>query len=269
MHHGTPLPWACRCQQWQPATRSGPPRPPGHRRSWEQPPRDHRAETPRDSPSSAQPPCRGEAGHPKPTTTVSPGPPPRHACAGEPERPSRTRSAPSGPRSALAAPARRRVCGAAAPPSSPWPPQPRSCRQHPEPPLLGRRAARDDPAGTTRSNRSWARPRSVAPRDLRAERPATQHLSLHRVPVAAAPACLRRRAVILTPAESDGGRRHEREREKEGGPPPPPFGSRGPPPPPRSSRQQRRQGSAGKRVGVAAAMCAPGAAWGATREVGF
>ncbi|KAK1693308.1 hypothetical protein QYE76_010005 [Lolium multiflorum] len=64
----------------------------------------------------------------KPSTTASPGPPPRHACAGEPQSPSRTRSAPSGPRSAQAAPARRRPSAAGGPQraAAEDPPQPRA-----------------------------------------------------------------------------------------------------------------------------------------------
>nr|XP_051211157.1 uncharacterized protein LOC127328605 [Lolium perenne] len=125
-----------RCQQRQPATRSGPPRPPGHRRSWEQPPHDRRAETPRDPPSSAQPPCRGKAGRPNPSTTASPGPPPRLASAGEhqlragPDRalpgpdpaPTRQRSSSPPPMPHVAAPAMSHA--SARPGSSPPSPDP-------------------------------------------------------------------------------------------------------------------------------------------------
>jgi hypothetical protein len=104
-----------------PATRSGPPKPPWHRRSWARPPRDHLAEAPPAQPSSTQPPRRGKplaADHR--TAAASPGPPPRH-----PHRPRQTpekssaaaRPAQAEPRSG---PSRRRQPQRQRPP----PPQP-------------------------------------------------------------------------------------------------------------------------------------------------
>lgn len=88
LHHGAPLPRACRFRPGPPrpsraATGAGHPKPPGHRRSSRgdqdrRPQRDHRA--------------KGMSGRPPPEATASPGPPPRPPRAGEPPGPNGSRS---------------------------------------------------------------------------------------------------------------------------------------------------------------------------------